>query len=417
MTAVEIAAVVGMVILAIWAAASTINAFRPFRNVVVLLPSMLWSWWVIGLPLQHIVVGAIVAGILIWLGALSSPIGWVALAVLVLSWVGLVVLRLQTRGAGRVVDEALAKAGIPRTTNTVAAWRQLVAFPFRGRSVKKLGGIEFRRVAGRTLKLDIYTDGSDTTGRPVLLYVHGGGWVVGDKREQGIPLLHHAARSGWVGVTVNYRLSPGAGWPDHLCDVKAGLAWVREHIDDYGGDPSFVAVAGGSAGGQLAAMMGLTENQPQYQPGFEDADTSVQVTVPIYGIYDMTNRMGLQSPQFVPRLMEPLVIKAFIDDEPEKFSDASAMDRIHPDAPPFVVSQGDKDTLAPVEEARAFVDDLEGTSKERVVYFEFPGAQHIFDLGYSHQSSQMIEGVLSVLEDEVARRAQAPDPGDRSSEG
>ncbi len=398
MTVIEVFAVTGMVILAVWAAASTINAFRPFRNVVVLLPSMLWSWWVIGLPIQHIIVGAAVAGVLIWLGALSSPIGWISLGILVTSWVGLVIIRYQTRGAGEVVDRALDEAGVPRTTNTVPIWRQLVAFPFRGSSVEKLGGIEFRRVAGKTLKLDIYTDGTHATGRPVLLYVHGGGWVVGDKREQGLPLLHHVARHGWVGVSVNYRLSPGAGWPDHLCDVKAGLAWVREHIADYGGDPDFVAVAGGSAGGQLAAMMGLTENEAEYQPGFEDADTSVQVTVPIYGIYDMTNRMGLQSPQFVPMLMEPLVIKAFLADEPEKFADASPMDRVHPDRPPFVIAQGDKDTLAPVEEARVFVDDLRSTSSASVVYFEFPGAQHIFDLGYSHQSSQMIEGVLSMLE-------------------
>lgn len=402
MTTIAMLAVIGMVVLAAWTCASTINAFRPFRNVVVLLPSMLWSWWVIGLPIQHILVGAFVAAILIWLGALASPIGWIALGVLLASWVGLLIIRLQTRGANGVVDRALLDAGVARTSHAVATWRQLVAFPFRGRSVERVSGIEFRRIAGKTLKLDVYTGGTVGTGKPVLLYIHGGGWVVGDKREQGLPLLHHVARHGWVGVSVNYRLSPGAGWPDHLCDVKAGLAWVRDHIDEYGGDPEFVAVAGGSAGGQLAAIVGLTENDPRYQPGFEDADTSVQVAVPIYGIYDMTNRMGLQSPQFVPLLLEPMVVKAFLLDEPEKFADASAIDRIHPEAPPFVIAQGDKDTLAPVGEARAFVDRLRSTSTAPVVYFEFPGAQHIFDLGYSHQAAQMLEGILSVLEQRLA---------------
>ena len=409
MTSTELLAVIGLVVVAVWAAASTVNAFRPFRNVVVLLPSMLWSWWVIGLPIQHVIAGAVVTGILIWLGALASPIGWVALGIVVTSWVGLVILRLQTRGADDVVDAALEDAGIEHTPNTVSRWRQIAAFPFRGGSVEKISNVEYRRVAGKTLKLDIYTDGSDTPGRPVLLYVHGGGWVVGDKREQGLPLLHHAARAGWIAVTVNYRLSPGAGWPDHLCDVKAALAWIRENISHYGGDASFVAVAGGSAGGHLAAMMGLTENEPAYQPGFEDADTSVQVVVPIYGIYDMTNRLGIQSPQFVPRLMEPIVIKAFLDDEPEKFADASPMDRIHPDVPRFVVVQGDKDTLAPVGEARAFVDELRRVSRSPVTYFEFPGAQHIFDLGFSHQSIQMVEGILSVLEHE-ARSPRNPNP-------
>ena len=65
----------------------------------------------------------------------------------------------------------------------------------------------------------------------------------------------------------------------------------------------------------------------------------------------------------------------------EKFADASPIDRINADAPPFVIAQGDKDTLAPVEEARAFVEQLAATASSPVVYFEFPGAQHIFDLG------------------------------------
>ena len=81
----------------------------------------------------------------------------------------------------------------------------------------------------------------------------------------------------------------------------------------------------------------------------------------------------------------------------------SPLDRIHPGVPPFVISQGDRDSLAPVVEARAFVERLEGVSQNHVIYMEFPGAQHIFDLGYSYQSAQMIEGVLAVLNDEYER--------------
>ena len=63
-------------------------------------------------------------------------------------------------------------------------------------------------------------------------------------------------------VTINYRLSPKATWPDHLVDCKRALAWVRDHIADYGGDPSFIAVSGGSAGGHLCAMLALTPADP-----------------------------------------------------------------------------------------------------------------------------------------------------------
>ena len=403
-----------LVILAIWSASATINALRPFRNLVLLLPSMLWSWFVISLPEQHLVLQIAITGVLIWLGALSTPIGWIALVILITSWIGTMLVLIRARRSGSVVAAELERWGIPQTGHRVPGWRTIVAVPFRGRSVAKTSNVVYRRVAGRVLKLDVYTSTDDESdGRPVFLYIHGGAWVVGDKREQGLPIIHHLARSGWVCFSVNYRLSPGAGWPDHLEDIKHAIAWVKGHAAEHGGDADFLVVAGGSAGGHLAAMAGLTANRPEYQSGFETADTSVQVTVPIYGIYDTTNRLGVQSKQFVPMLMEPLVIKAFLSDEPEKFHDASPLDRVVREAPPFVIAQGDNDTMAPVEEARLFVDELRAGTDGPVVYFEFPGAQHIFDLGWSYQSARMIEGVQSVLESLHADH-QERDPGSES---
>ena len=105
----------------------------------------------------------------------------------------------------------------------------------------------------------------------MLVYIHGGAWVIGDKREQGIPMMHELAQRGWVCVAINYRLSPRATWPAHIVDCKRAVAWVREHIAEYGGDPGFIAVSGGSAGGHLSALLALTPNEPEWQPGFEDA--------------------------------------------------------------------------------------------------------------------------------------------------
>ena len=150
------------------------------------------------------------------------------------------------------------------------------------------------------------------------MQIHGGGWVIGDKREQGLPLLNHMAAQGWVGFNVNYRLSPGVAFPDHLIDLKRGLTWIKEHADEYGIDPDFVCVTGGSAGGHLTALMGLTANDPAYQPGFESADTSVAAAVPFYGIYDFTDRGAFGSdPEIFRRFLEPIVMKAFLADEPE----------------------------------------------------------------------------------------------------
>ena len=122
---------------------------------------------------------------------------------------------------------------------------------------------------------------------------------MGDKREQGLPMMHELARRGWVCVTVNYRLSPKATWPAHIVDCKRALAWVREHIAEYGGDPDFIAVSGGSAGGHLSALLALTPNEPEWQPGFEDLDASVDACLPFYGVYDMTvdpSRSGAYGP-------------------------------------------------------------------------------------------------------------------------
>ena len=112
--------------------------------------------------------------------------------------------------------------------------------------------------------------------------------MIGDKREQGLPLMFELARRGWVCVTINYRLSPKATWPDHIVDVKRAVGWVRQHISEYGGDPGFIAVTGGSAGGHLSSLLALTAGDPAFQPGFEDVDCSVDACVPMYGVYDMT---------------------------------------------------------------------------------------------------------------------------------
>ncbi len=85
----------------------------------------------------------------------------------------------------------------------------------------------------------------------MLLQVPGGAWASGNKRGQAHPLMSHLAELGWVCVSINYRLSPRHTWPDHIVDVKRAIAWVKDNIADYGGDPDFIAVTGGSAGGHL----------------------------------------------------------------------------------------------------------------------------------------------------------------------
>lgn len=105
-------------------------------------------------------------------------------------------------------------------------------------------------------RLDVHT--ADTglaggePGAPVFVFVHGGGFVGGDKHVPGTPMYDHigawAVRNGWVGVTITYRLAPEHTWPAGAQDVAAAVQWVRENIASYGGDPARIVVAGHSAG-------------------------------------------------------------------------------------------------------------------------------------------------------------------------
>lgn len=228
-------------------------------------------------------------------------------------------------------------------------------------------------------------------GRPALIYVHGGGWLFGDKRDQGLPLCNHLATLGWTCFNINYRLSPGATWPDHLIDAKAAVAWVREHADDYGVDASFIAMSGGSAGAQISAMAALTQNDRNLQPGFEDADTSLQAVVTSYGIYDLTNRLGAHNPEFVSQLIGPQVIKAFLDEEPEKFRAASAREHIDAANLPWLVLHGSNDELVPIVEAQDFFAALSEQSDAMCAYAELPSASHAFDLYYCHRAIAAVE--------------------------
>jgi acetyl esterase/lipase len=392
-----------------------LNAVAPRRSRALLGPSFFASWLTIELVWHHLVFGALWTAGFVAAGALDTAPGLVGLGLMAVAEAILLTIALATRRTIVTVRGALED--LEPGPDAPRFPRSHVVLPFlmkRRKGVSIERNVTFARVGGKTLRLDVTLPTAPPPGggrRPALLQIHGGAWVIGDKREQGIPLLNHMATQGWVGFNVNYRLSPGVAFPDHLIDVKRGLAWIREHADDYDVDPDFICVTGGSAGGHLTALMGLTENDPTYQPGFEDADTSVAAAVPFYGIYDFTRDGQFGSdPKFFSRFLEPIVMKAFVDEEPERFRAASPLHHIHADAPAFFVVHGDRDTLAPVEDARAFVERLRATSKEPVAYAEMQGAQHAFEIFPSMRAARVVEGVERFLSTMWKRRYEPSTP-------
>ncbi|OBC14535.1 esterase [Mycobacterium sp. 852013-50091_SCH5140682] len=215
---------------------------------------------------------------------------------------------------------------------------------------------------------------------PVLLFVPGGAWVHGSRMLQGYALMSHLAQRGWVCLSIDYRVAPHHRWPRHITDVKAAIAWARANVDKFGGDRSFVAVAGCSAGGHLAALAGLTPNHPDLQGALPDgSDTSVDAVVGIYGRYDWEDRSTEERVRFV-NFLERVVVGRRIDRHPEIYRLASPIAQIHRDAPPFLVVHGTGDSVIPVAQARTFVDRLKAVSQSPVSYIELPGAGHAFDM-------------------------------------
>ena len=288
-------------------------------------------------------------------------------------------------------------------------WRSVRAVPLRGKRIEAIKNIAYLDDGLDTHRLDLYRSAATSEGAPVMVFIHGGAWVLGDKREQGRPMMFELAARGWLCVSVNYQLSPKATWPDHIVDVNRAVAWVKEHITEYGGDPHRVAISGGSAGGQLCALAALAHDDPQYKPGFEDADLSTMACVSLYGVHDMTadrSLSGRHGPA-LKILLERKVMKVPMDEDRQRFVEASPLARVRADAPPFLIFQGTNDTLVPPAVGRAFNEALRAVSTSSVTYVEFPLAQHAFDVYCSPRCTATVQGIVAFLDSVLANQSQA----------
>jgi acetyl esterase/lipase len=391
-------------------AALTLNVFRPSYAPGRRAFASFFTGWLTAELALHQIVGQVAATILFaWAGALRGGAGRLGLGIAIVSWVALAIAYFRGANARQVIESALANGLGPDYRSLILPeiavslrdevdWRRIARpFPMRDPVVERIRDVRYGRARGIDLELDLYRHRSRPTSCPVLFEVHGGGWVIGSKNEQGIPMMLRMGAQKWVCVSADYRLSPHATFPEHLVDLKGALAWIRQHVADYGGDPDFVVVAGQSAGGHLASLLALTANQPEYQPGFEQIDTSVAGCVSFYGVYDFTDRHRLWPNADLAKLLEEKVMKASLAEDRAAYEKASPMSVITRDAPAFFVIHGDRDTLAPVAEARRFAEDLRARSRSPVLYAEIPGAQHAFDIFPSLRGELVLAGVERFL--------------------
>lgn len=389
----------------------TANALRPVSRTHRLAA---WAfapgWHVSELPLPTLAVQLAGTARVLRRSGLRSPAGKARIAAQAASAAGLIVLQRSAADSGRVLEEALndglgdgyrkhaEAAGIaPAEHPPVGAWEALPTYIAR-RSRLRASGISYGPAGKRNI-LDVWArkDLPTDAKAPVLIQVPGGAWVSGETRWQAYPLMDRLIEAGWVCVPIDYRLSPRATWPDHIIDVKRAIAWVKDNIADYGGDPSFVAITGGSAGGHLSSFAAMSANAPEFQPGFEEADTSVQAAVPFYGVYDLADWDGHGGPPQTIRFVERVLLKSRLADDPERFRLASPVSWVSESAPPTMLIHGTNDSLVPVESARRMATVMREKSRQPVVYAELPHAQHAFEIYASLRTRHTVRAVERFL--------------------
>lgn len=236
----------------------------------------------------------------------------------------------------------------------------------------------YGRAGGHDLKLDLYRpSGSARDGgksRPVVLFLHGGGWRFGSK-EEGARFADRFTSRGFVFASADYRLSGEALWPAPIHDAKTAVRFLCANARRYGLDPARIGVCGTSAGGHLAALLGTTpgvvalEDRSQGSPRASDR---VQAVCDVSGPTDI----AIQPSTFIGRYYVRHEFGGTAQEKPDLARQADPSRYVHGGEPPFFLIYGARDRLVLPEHARRLQDALR-THGGRVTLDLVPGGGHV----------------------------------------
>ena len=255
--------------------------------------------------------------------------------------------------------------------------------------------ITYATVPGyQSMTLDLYAPTRGKAARPLVIYVHGGGWTGGNSRNAGAfadfpAVLADLASRGYVVASLNYRLSGEARFPAAADDVDAAIRWLKSHAGDYGIDKARVAIWGGSAGGQLAALA-ATDCTPA--AGGKESDC-VQAAVIWYGVFDFA-----ALPQRAPPPGQPVAENAYlgcrIAECPKVVAAASPIAHVDAKTPPMLLIFGSEDKTVPPDQSRAMAARLKAAGARNAV-IEIPAVDHSF---IGHTPAATREASLKALQ-------------------
>ncbi len=216
--------------------------------------------------------------------------------------------------------------------------------------------IPFAEVDGKTLQLDLYRP-QKVERPPLIVWVHGGAWRAGSK--SGMP-LKALVEDGYAIASVDYRLSTVAPFPAQIHDIKAAIRFLRGHTTELLLDASRIAIAGDSAGGHLAALVGVSNGQPDLEGAVgtnRDQSSSVQAVVSFYGASNLKTILAQSTPHGldvrVPALQ--LLLGGQPNEKPELAALASPVTHVDASDPPLLLFHGDQDNQMPINQAHELV--------------------------------------------------------------
>lgn len=223
--------------------------------------------------------------------------------------------------------------------------------------------IEFAVVDGVPLTMDLHRP--EASGPvPVVLYLHGGGWQVGDKADHAEQRMTALAAHGIAVASANYRFASQATYPAQVHDVKAAVRWLRARGGEHQLATGRVGIWGASAGAYLASMVGLTAGDPDLEGRVGehfDQSSRVQAVVHWFGQSDLlanSRRSWLEKEILKPPFELGLLGVDDVAAHPRMARAASPLHRVSVDAPPFLIAHGDQDRVTPSSESRALHDAL-----------------------------------------------------------
>ena len=226
-------------------------------------------------------------------------------------------------------------------------------------------GIVIGEGSGRSLKADIFLPPLEEKNRPAVLFIHGGGWIEGDRSQlRGYGIL--LARLGFVCMCNSYRLSNESIWPAQIQDVNCAIRYLRANATDLGLDPNRIGVSGNSAGGHLSLMAAATN----YDQIFEGEGGSNEVSSEIKAVCAIYPPTTIRQLEMLNPLENAFLMLMGKEAKKEDFDKASPLNYVTEDYPPCMLIHGSTDSVVRLKDSTKFY--------EKLIEFNRPASLHIF---------------------------------------